>query len=101
MERGSYFSRFGRARGIFFLWFFAGTLMFFWGPFLSGESWAIEDQVESVEKGIRAVKEAVKEVVKIGPEESKTDFVIMPIPISNPTIGTGLGAAAIDRKSVV
>jgi outer membrane protein assembly factor BamA len=53
--------------------------------------------VESAEKEVRAAKDAVKEHIKTTPpgEESKTDFVVMPIPISNPTIGTGLGAAAM------
>ena len=60
---------------------------------------AIEGEAEFVEKEIKAVRQAVREVVKIPsppePEEGKTDFVIMPIPISNPTVGTGLGAISM------
>jgi hypothetical protein len=60
---------------------------------------AIEGEAEFVEKEIRAVREAVREVVKIPPppepDAGKTDFVIMPIPISNPTVGTGLGAVSM------
>jgi len=37
IEKGAYFPRFGRARGVFFLWFFAGTLMPFWRLFMVSE----------------------------------------------------------------
>jgi outer membrane protein assembly factor BamA len=90
------------------LWFLGITTIVFWGSFLFEESWAVEQEVESAEKEARAAKDVVKEHIKIIPpgEERKTDFVIMPIPMSNPTIGVGLGAAAmflypVDKKSPV
>jgi len=87
----------GRIRGIFLLWVSFATTIFLWGPLLFEESWALETEAESANREIRALREAVREVIKIAPpaEESKTDFVIMPIPIANPTIGAGLGAAAM------
>lgn len=69
------------------------------GILIPARGWAIEGETDSIEKEIRAAREVVREVVKFPPppepEEGKTDFVIMPIPISNPTVGTGLGAAAM------
>ena len=60
---------------------------------------AIEGEAEIVEKEIKGMRQTVREVVKFPPpqepEEGKTDFVIMPIPISNPTVGTGLGAVSM------
>jgi hypothetical protein len=70
-------------------------------------SWGIEDQLTSIQQEIQGVEKAVREVVKIAPPvEGKSDFVIMPIPISNPTVGTGLGAASMflypmDKESPV
>lgn len=62
-------------------------------------AYAIEGEAEFVEKEIKAMRQAVREVVKISPppepEEGKADFVIMPIPISTPTVGTGLGAVSM------
>ena len=75
--------------------------------FPASSTWGIEDHLGSVEKEIQEVQKAVQGVVKITPpEEGKSGFVIMPIPISNPTIGTGLGAAGmflypVDNKSPV
>jgi len=63
--------------------------------------------LESVQKEIQGVEKAVREVVKMPPpEEGKSDFVIMPIPISNPTIGSGLGLGGMflypaDKKSPI
>jgi outer membrane protein assembly factor BamA len=75
---------------------------------LPGSSaWGIEDQLMSMQNEIQVVEKAVREVVKIAPpEEGKSDFVIMPIPISNPTVGTGLGLASMflypaDQKSPI
>jgi hypothetical protein len=95
-------------RGIFFVCFSVGAAIFFSGTFLFEEGWAVEQEAESAIQEVRAVREAVREVIKITPpaEESKTDFVIMPIPIANPTIGAGLGGAAmflypVDSRSPV
>ena len=90
---------FGRI-GFFFnlrivLWEFALFLTYLMIPV----AYAIEGEAEFVEKEINAMRHTVREVVKIRPppepEEGKTDFVIMPIPISNPTVGTGLGAVSM------
>ena len=74
-------------------------------------AFAVETEVEKAEKEIRAVKEVVRENVRLvppppEPEEGKFDFVVMPIPISNPTIGTGLGLGSMflypaDKKSPI
>jgi hypothetical protein len=75
--------------------------------FPASSSWAIEDNLNSVQVELQGVEKAVREVVKIAPpEEGKSDFVIMPIPISNPTVGTGLGLASMflysaDKKSPI
>ena len=96
------------ARGkIFFLSGWAMLAMILSVLFPVSSTWGIEDHLESVQKEIQGVEKAVREVVKITPpEEGKSDFVIMPIPISNPTIGTGLGLASMflypaDKKSPI
>ena len=59
-------------------------------------SWGVEDQLTSIQQEILGVEKVVREVVKSAPpEEDKRDTVIMPIPISNPTVGTGLGVAGM------
>ena len=108
MGTGLHLFSIGRIRRIFLLWFSVGATIFFFGFFIFEESWAVEQEAESADREVRALREAVREVIKIAPpaEESKTDFVIMPIPIANPTIGAGLGAAAmflypVDSRSPV
>jgi outer membrane protein assembly factor BamA len=75
--------------------------------FQVSSTWGVEEHLQSAQEQIQVVEKVAKEVVKMTPpEEGKSDFVIMPIPISNPTVGTGLGLASMflypaDEKSPV
>ena len=81
---------------LFFFSCWAMIALVFSGLFPLSLSWGVEHQLTSVQQEILGVEAVVREVVKVAPpEEDKSDFVVMPIPISNPTVGTGLGAASM------
>ena len=70
------------------------------GPSPVQKTFAAEKEVELIENQVGAVREVVRENVKLvpprrEPEEGKTEFVVMPIPVANPTVGAGLAAVGM------